>query len=313
MTDREKINVLRANSTACLAISGMLLCTLILPDLVGTDDLLRYYAWSMLIAELGCLYLTSRMLTRALGGQDAAMQRILPASPMLLGALLGVGLYVLALGTDGLMVFVWQWLGADIGGALLPMEGGWRIGASILLIGLVPAFAEESLFRGVLLKAWLPLGKTKAVIRVSILFALCHCQPHFLPSLLLISWVLCEAALAADSCYAAIAAHVVYNVLSMGLAYVATLPGVEFTFGGAPLCVLALVLGVLLCLLAIRSIRRQTKKSPPPAPVVVEEEAEVPHYRPGMERASRLPMAVLYSLLVFINVMVLASSLMGPG
>lgn len=54
------------------------------------------------------------------------------------------------------------------------MTGAHSVIISFILTGLVPAFVEELLFRGVFLRNLLPYGKTTAIIVSSLMFAMMH-------------------------------------------------------------------------------------------------------------------------------------------
>jgi sodium transport system permease protein len=88
----------------------------------------------------------------------------------------------------------------------------WR---ALFYIALLPAVCEELLCRGYLLQAWLPrMGKTRALIAVSIVFGILHLNPYrFLPTAFL-GVVLGILAVETRSIFPAMLGHALCNTLT---------------------------------------------------------------------------------------------------
>ncbi len=121
------------NLIAAMAISGLLATNILLPLIVQTDDLLAYYAWSMLIGELLVLYLPARILTRVMGGNAKTAQIPVKFSAYSIAALLGISLIFLAGGLNSILAYLYDMLGLSPMGAVNPSDTGWRMWASIIL------------------------------------------------------------------------------------------------------------------------------------------------------------------------------------
>ncbi len=244
--------------TALLLLGGNLL----LPLAVGVDDLVRYYAVAALVLELLFLYLPAMRIAQSLGGPEQAMQKPIPLSQWLWSILFGVGMFFLSTGLNALTMLLWDALGAVPNSAVLPADGGWRLLATMIVVGIIPAFAEESLFRGAFLAAWLPEGKRRALWRVTLLFALIHFQPNALPSLLLLSWLLGALALMTGSCKASMGAHAANNIMGVLIAASAGAAGdttqqAQLSLGMVlPAAGMYLAIGAVGCLVAWKCLKR---------------------------------------------------------
>ena len=103
---------------------------------------------------------------------------IMPTSPKLpqrLWLLLPAGLAVICAASTANAVIL-DWLGFTSGSGFHVIEGVRAYEGVLLLLSsaLVPAFCEEFLFRGAVLSALLPYGKTTAVLGSAVLFGLMH-------------------------------------------------------------------------------------------------------------------------------------------
>lgn len=90
---------------------------------------------------------------------------------------------------------------------------------TLLLLAVLPAVAEELLFRGLILQGFRgSLGPTRAVIASAVAFGVFHLDPHrFFPQFIF-GLILGFAALRTGSIYAAIIAHALHNAVLFGLA-----------------------------------------------------------------------------------------------
>lgn len=62
----------------------------------------------------------------------------------------------------------------DVGVQLAPPTANYQLVLMVITTAVVPAFVEEFLFRGVVLKGLLPYGRTTAVVASALLFGLMH-------------------------------------------------------------------------------------------------------------------------------------------
>lgn len=322
MMDRQQKIIRAANGLMLAVAMGLITGNLLLPMAVGTEDLLRYYAYAALLLELLLLYVPGDKLLKAMGG----MERKATAGELLWSVLLGVGAMFLTTGINALLTGLWDALGVTAPAGAMPRGDGWRIPAAILVLGIVPAYAEETLFRGALLRAWLPLGERRALWRTAIFFALIHLNPTSLPALLPVSLILGITAIKTRTLGAPMAVHMANNIpavlLSMAAADVAA-EEVSLTFGEllGPALVY-LLLGGLACVFCWRGLMRSTdaamKAKPLPPPAEQEKEATEPappQYRPGVQHrlpSGNLLLALAYLLLIGINLALLAAMFLAP-
>lgn len=91
----------------------------------------------------------------------------------------------------------------------------------MIYTAMVPAFCEELLFRGVVLNALRPYGKTVAVIGSAVLFGLMHGSPEQILYTTVGGLVLALATLESGSVWIAVLIHFFNNLLSVveGIAY----------------------------------------------------------------------------------------------
>ena len=131
--------------------------------------------------------------------------------------LLGFSAFLLSTGIAGFANLLADTAGLSDISVPLPRFEGWRGPAAIFIIGIVPAITEEQLFRGVLLNAWRPLGRAKAVWLTAILFALLHGNPVVIPSVLVLGYMLGALSFDTGSVYPAITVHMTNNIVSLFL------------------------------------------------------------------------------------------------
>ena len=111
---------------------------------------------------------------------------------------------------------------------------------------LAPALAEEFFFRFLLLRLFLPYGKTTAIWLSSILFALFHMNLAQIPYAFAAGLFLGTVALSAGSIWIPILFHLVNNSLSL-----------VSTFGGPPLSLALIGLIALSSALSLRAVRKR--------------------------------------------------------
>lgn len=199
---------------------GMLFAGMLAGMFSGDGDLVRAYAWNALFVELLVVMMPASAYIDKYGGKLRFGLRRISVMEGIWALLLGTATFFVATGFNQLLLLLFEALGASpISSAQLPTDGGWRLLASIVLIAVVPAVAEETLFRGALLYTWLPFGKKRAVLHTALLFALIHFQPAVLPTLLLLGLLLAHVALQTGSCYASMGMHMGYNLIVILLHY----------------------------------------------------------------------------------------------
>lgn len=208
MSDREQ-RIDRAASGILLAIVlGMLAGNLLLPMVVSTEDLLKYYTIAALVLELLLLYAPGDRLLKLQGGPA----RKASLAELSASAMLGVGMMFVSAALNALSTILFESIGIEAISSPMPEGVGWRLAASTFVLGVVPAIAEETFFRGGLLTAWLPLGEKRAIVRTALLFALIHFQPTSFLALLPISLLLGLVAVRTRTIGAPIALHMGNNI-----------------------------------------------------------------------------------------------------
>ncbi len=214
----------KMNSWMLVICIGMLVVSELVAFLSGGDvDLVRLYAFNALFVELACIYIPASIFIDRNGGRNAFGFVRVSGWEWAWAILLGVGVFFLSTAVNGFSQLLWKTAGAntEMFQIPLPTDGGWRLFASIFLIVAIPAFAEETLFRGALLHAWLPQGRVKALWHSAILFALIHFQPAAFPAYLLLSLLLGAVTLLTGSVFPAMAVHGVNNLLGLLITYFA--------------------------------------------------------------------------------------------
>lgn len=102
--------------------------------------------------------------------------------------------------------------------ALLRADYVWSIPAQILCLAIIPAIAEEMLFRGLLQRSleevWRPLS---AALCTTIVFALLHFQPSMFLPMVVLSAVLSLLAQRSQSLVPGMILHAVFNASMVGM------------------------------------------------------------------------------------------------
>ena len=286
-----------------------------------TNDLVRLYAISALILELGCIYIPASTFIERRGGRKAFGFTRISGWECAWAVLFGVGVFFLSTAVNGLAQFLWQLLGANpdmMPTTPLPTEGGWRLIATIFLVAVIPAFAEETLFRGAMLHAWLPRGKKRALVYTAALFALVHFQPAALPAYLLLSFALGYVALATGSVFPAMIVHGVNNLFGILITYLAGDAAVSeaaqatLTAEMLPVLLVYAALGVGACLGGYRGMKTASDMRAAPQPDAADTEAAAQQDTPeeaAPVKNSKIsaPLIVIFAILGIVNLFVLIS------
>ena len=303
----------------------------------GGADTVRVFAWNALLVELLVIYLPSRRFMELHGGHEAfGLVKIKPVE-WAWALLLGIGMFFISTALSGIMRLVYEALNfkvADFSQAVFP-GSGWRFYASLLLIAVIPAFAEETLFRGALLFSWLPGGVKAALINSSLLFALVHLQPVELPSIFFMGLMMGTVTLVCGSNLPAMAMHGANNAIAlllMRFADDATAAGADLDAKTLlPVLLVYAAIGGLGSFASFRGLRaaaaRRLEKSPkeltlknahtlvrllPAEPLQVG--AKPPEIRRRASLSGKAAVALTYIVLLLLNgLMLLAMVLDIPG
>ncbi|NCB05851.1 MAG: CPBP family intramembrane metalloprotease [Clostridia bacterium] len=127
---------------------------------------------------------------------------------------------------------------------------GWRLYALLLLMAVIPAIAEEMMFRGALLHAWKPSGAKRALWHTALLFSLIHLEPNNLPALLFLGLLFGSVSLETGSVYPAMVVHGVNNLIAVLISSLAGAEAAASDFPSAaellPALALYIVFGLML-------------------------------------------------------------------
>ena len=283
------------------------------------DDLVRLFAISSLIVELGCIYIPASTFIERNGGRKAFGFVRISGWECAWAVLFGTGIFFLSTATNGLTQFLWQLLGANPDMMLstqLPTEGGWRLIATIFLVAVIPAFVEETLFRGAMLHAWRVRGKKRALIYTVILFSLIHFQPAALPAYILLSFALGYVALATGSVFPAMIVHGINNLLAILVTYLAgdiaasEAARATLTADMLPGLVIYAAIGVSACIGGYRGMkaaagaRNAAQAEPANVDIPVQQETEA-EAAPAKNPNISAPLIIIFAILGLINLLAL--------
>lgn len=264
----ETVEASTRGQPSIISANLLYLATMILVLLVGSTLQSRHFGWGLFLTEIGLLLLPALLWFRRsnLSLRETARLRWPGWVPVLLGLLLGVGLW-----------FLDSWLGALasalLGYDVLPPAGsypttGGQAALVFVAFALAAPVAEEILFRGYMQPAYERLGPGRAIFLVGLLFALFHLSLVGLPPRLPIAFALGYVAWRSNSLFPAIALHLANNALGalfligigLRLDNLAALPA-----GG----LLLATVGVLLTASALWAFHRATRAALRPAPPAV--------------------------------------------
>ncbi len=260
---------LTLNTTRKMNIWMLVICIGMLvlgqvPSLIpgAMSDMVRLYAVNALLVEIACLYIPATVFVERNGGKNAFGLNRVSGWELAWAVLIGLGAFFLVTAVNGFLQLIWSAAGAntELFQAPIPTDGGWRLLASIFLIAIIPAFAEETLFRGALMHAWLPQGRTKALWHTAILFSLIHLQPTAYPAYLLLSLLLGGVTLLTGSVYPAMLVHGVNNLLAVLITHfaageLANTPDAALTAAIIPGLLFYVVLGAIACFAGYKGMR----------------------------------------------------------
>ena len=171
----------------------------------------------------GCVYITSFVIPVFLFRLVFPKHEVLPleAEPRLPKGSLrlvfsAVGLNLSAAMLSGLiMALISMITGYTIDYPASEMTGAHSVIISFILTGLIPAFVEELLFRGVFLRNLLPYGKTTAIIVSSLMFAMMHQNFYQFFYTFIGGMVFGYVFIKTGSIWSCVLAHMINNTISM--------------------------------------------------------------------------------------------------
>lgn len=188
------------------------------------NDTIAMLAWATLVIEVLLLFVPAYLFIEKRGPHKFGRVKILPGEAIW-SSIIGFGMFCLMAGVNGLTQAFFESIGmgwfASGSGDMGYLGGGWRVIAAVLLVGFIPAYVEETFFRGALMYAWKPYGVKKAVIHCALMFALIHWNPAALPALIAAGLVLGAVAAMSGSYYNSMVAHLVNNLLNVAALYTA--------------------------------------------------------------------------------------------
>ena len=134
-------------------------------------------------------------------------------------ALFFAALYV-SLYVNHLSSLLFERLGANWPDLVLPQFTG---PLSVILVAvrfvILPAFLEELLFRGALLRTLLPLGELEAAVGVSLIFAVFHGSADQWLGIMMISFVFSYTAIKTSSIIPSMLMHFINNLFAVAIPY----------------------------------------------------------------------------------------------
>ncbi len=290
----------------------MVVAAVLLSMLTQNDtDVVRIMAYHALVVELALLYVPARRFIEKHGGAHAFGLNRVSFTEIAWAVTLGAGAFFAATALNGVTQLLLRALNANFGqlAVTLPTAQGWRLYALLLLMAVIPALAEEMMFRGALLHAWKPSGTKRALWHTALLFSLIHLEPNNLPALLFLGLVLGSVSLETGSVYPAMVVHGVNNLIAVLLSSLAGAEAAASDFPSAaellPALALYIVFGLMLGVpsyYALRTFakRRREQQSPEqPAPVPAPDQV-VPERRG--------PFVLLtYVIMVLLNAAIIAA------
>jgi membrane protease YdiL (CAAX protease family) len=120
-----------------------------------------------------------------------------------------------------LLYVLWLWLmhamGSSPSVAMPNMDNGLKLFLSVITLCLLPAIAEELMFRGLLFAAFKKFGFLKASLLVSVIFAASHFNLAQIVYQIVFSFYLCYAVHKTSNLVFGMLAHFVSNCIAIGL------------------------------------------------------------------------------------------------
>jgi sodium transport system permease protein len=177
-------------------------------------SLATHGALGVTAAEASCVLLPTllfvwlRRLSPAALGLGPPFPLVATAAALVAGA---AACFVMARGLEVWLERVWP-MPREVRDALMRVHGSGSLAADLLTLALLPAIAEELLFRGVVWDAWKPrLGKTGVILATAIVFGLYHGSIHRFAIVTFAGLLLGVVRAASGSLWPAIAFHVANN------------------------------------------------------------------------------------------------------
>lgn len=168
---------------------------------------------------------TRRERLPAVGYRKAGWQYFLLAAALAFGMLFSLGWL------NDRIVLLFEKLGYELPTGSIPTLTGFGIAGALLVIAVLPALLEETIFRGVILEGMKDLGTVAACLLGGMLFSIFHQSPAQTVYQFLCGVVFTLLALRANSVLPAILAHFLNNAFILLNARFGWLDGV--TGGGA--------------------------------------------------------------------------------
>lgn len=193
-----------------LFVPAMLLVNFIV-RLTGVTNLVALYGLNALLVEGLVIFLPAWLLMQRNGGPAAFGFKRISGRELFFSLLLGVGVFFFVTTVNALMTIVWALFGLTNQGTAVPSQTPLETLASLLFVAIIPAVAEETLFRGALLRSWLPFGAKRAIFHTALLFALAHMQLLSVPALFVAGLIFSYVSYITGSVYSAMAMHLSYN------------------------------------------------------------------------------------------------------
>lgn len=157
------------------------------------------------------------------------------------------------------------------------ITNGRQLAEALVVLGLLPGFCEETMFRGYILRAYQRLGAGRAILASAFLFALMHLSLQNLLANLFLGLLLGCLVYFSDSLIPGIVSHVTNNALALTVSYLGQIyqPALAASAQVEPGAVLILGVGAALAIiplyLVVLRLRTQLRRPsaeiglPPPA------------------------------------------------
>ncbi len=179
----------------------------------GSISAMWLYGLSAVFVSVPCMFVPSIAVFKKQG----FINKKVGIKTILCSVFLLVGLYLLSTSIGSIASILIQLLGGHELDTPLPNMSEANPILTILFICFIPAVAEETMFRGVILNFHKSLGRTKCAVINGLLFGLMHANPSGLPSLFLIGYFLGLVAYDSESLYPGMIIHFLNNLVSLVL------------------------------------------------------------------------------------------------
>lgn len=219
-TMEKKTNAQRAGLLILIVLILMFASSFVMmfiPGIFSEQNLMNMYVVNALLVSIISILLPAVLFMVRSKEGDFHLKRA-PISQVLLAVLMGIGVFFIAAGVNTVFNELFTLTGADTSSSSTPMPemgGVLQLVLCLLLIAVIPALCEETLFRGALLYSWRGLGRVRAVALTSVLFALLHFSIPSFPALFLIGAVLGILAYDSRSIWPSVIVHFTNNAMSV--------------------------------------------------------------------------------------------------